>query len=217
MVSAMAPLPPPLPRDDAPEPEKKRSGWKVLWIVLGAIGAVILLLLTLGLGFTLLQKELPVGEQDKQIVVQADVFEEWLEGFSFDAENESWQKLKNIDGTYELNYEYDSDMLYVSCMVGVDDSRSDAKISYVAMDTGSEIGAGLEDMKYVDRRGLLRYGDESRAALIRMDGDNVGNYFACRKGKNTIVILWTGVYFEDSQAFRDIVEPVLDRWARYRP
>lgn len=215
----MPALPPPLPREEAParEPEKKRSGWKVLWIVLGAIGAVILLLLTLGLGFTLLQKDLPVGEQDKQVVVQADVFEEWLEGFTFDAGNETWEKLKNIDGTYELSYEYDSDMLYVSCVVGVDGSRSDAKVSYVAMDTGSEIGAGLEDMKYVDRPGLLRYGDKSRAALITMDGDNVGNYFACRKGKNTIVILWTGVYFEDRDAFRDIVEPVLDRWSRYTP
>ena len=81
---------------------------------------------------------------------------------------------------------------------------------------GTEIGAGIEDLDF-DERPWLRYGDVSRCALVTRDGEPLGNFFACRKGVRTIVILWSGIYFDEAESFRDIVEPVLDKWSRYKP
>ena len=209
--------PPPLPADAPAAPAKSSSPWKIVLIVLGILVGIVLLIVALGVGYVLLAKEVPVEAHDKQAVLTAAHMAEWIDDFEVDPQRETWKKLKNIDGSHELEYEYETDDFYLNCHVGVDSSRSDAKVNYVAMVTGAQLGAGLEDGSWEDRASLMRYGEESKASILKVGGNPVGNLFACRKGKRVFLAVWSGVYFDDGNGMRELLEPILERWARYNP
>ncbi len=211
--------PPPLPAEPAPAAPAKSSTspWKIVLIVLGVLVGIVLLFVALGVGYVLLAKELPVEDRDKTVVLTASDMTAWVEDLQVDPTKETWKKLKNIDGSHELEYEYEADDFYINCHVGVDASRSDAKVNYVALVTGAQIGAGLEDGSWEDSASLMRFGDESKASILKVGGNPVGNLFACRKGTRVFLAVWSGVYFEDGDGMRELLEPILERWARYNP
>lgn len=212
--------PPPLPadladRDDAP---RRRSPWRVPLIVLGVVLGLILLLVGVAVLFALLAKEVPVTDADKAVVLTAHELAAWFEDLTPDPALETWTKTRHIDGTHELEYEYDGDDLYVSVSIGVDESASDARISYTALTAGVAIGTAFEDAEWRTRNDLMTWGDRSKSALLIVEGDApAGNLFACQKGKRTILIVFSGVYFDEPGPLRELLEPALERWARYTP
>lgn len=176
------------------------------------------LLVLLGFLFVWLAKDLPITEQDKQVLVTAAWVAEWNEDWEPDSTLESFEKIRNIDDSYELVYEYDGEEIYISCDIGVDDSPSDAKGSYLALIAGHAIGLRIAGVTLRDRRGLLSWGQQSKCALIvNEEGSVVGNYFACRKGKRTFALMLVGLYFDESESLREFLVPLLERLDKYQP
>lgn len=212
--------PPPIPQhasEEAAPPKKKRSALKITLIVLGVLVGGILLLLGIGLLFLWLEKELPVEESDRQVVVTAALLGAWIEDFEVEPDAESIRKVKNIDGSYELRYEYDGPSLSIYCFVGMEKSLTDAKTVYAIERKAEEISLGLMDLDLGERNDLLRFGDDSKAGVLTYEGELNGNFFSCRAGTRIYTVWWSGVGFEDSTSFRELIEPVLRRWRSWTP
>ena len=211
--------PPPIPRHraDEPPPKKKSSALKIVLIVLACLVGGVLLLLGLGAVFLWLEKELPVTEADKEVLLTASVLGEFIEDFQVQAEGETFRKIKDIDGSHGLEYSYEDEGLHIYGHVRLERSLSDAKTMYVIEREAEELSIDLIDLEMSVRNDLLRFGDDSQAALLTWDGEPNGNFFCCRKGKHVFCAGWSGLAIEDAEMFEQAVKPVLLRWMRWQP
>lgn len=191
---------------------KKKFPW---WIVIVG-GCLLLAILLLAMVFGWFEKELPVTEQDRQAVLTAKILSEWVDDLSVDASKETLRKTRDFDGSHLLSYEYDADDLYVLCEIYVETSTAEARASYAGSGVGLDIGASFSDADFREKE-LMTWGDQSRCGLIYVEGSPGGNYFTCRKGKRVLMLMFSGVYFEESTPLRSLLEPILRNFNTYEP
>ncbi len=220
-------MPPPLPHktdfdaepefDDEPRP--KKSAWRTPLIIIGVILGVLLLCILLGVAYIWwFSEDMPIRQEDRDVLVTVA----WAQGqgfeVDFDPALELVEKVRYIDKSYELSYEYTGLDAYILCEVTVEGSVSDAKASYVGLKAGQSIVFSIDDTDVRERSDLLRWGDDSKCALLYDDeGILVGNYFTCRSGKRLFSFVLIGLVMEERQALQDFLLPVLHRLKVYEP
>jgi len=203
-------MPPVLPQDSPPAPRKSRT-W--LFVVLGLAGAALLgFLVVVGSGalFVLTAKEQPLSANDKAALLTIEDVALWMEDFAPDKSLESFSKKKYLDGSYEIDYEFedssDDAAPYVMCSIAVEQKTSDALISYKAMQAGLNIGfVAKGGVKQVERNDLFKWGDASNFCLLESEGMPVGVVFSARKETRVFLITVSGIYFDDSSDIEELL------------
>ncbi|MHC4177369.1 MAG: hypothetical protein ACYSWU_07675 [Planctomycetota bacterium] len=209
-----------------PTPPRRKS--KLLWILLLAIplGMVAVIVFVVGIGalyvFTATEEE--VTAEDRRLVVDIQTLAGSLEDFVPDPNNETITKQRYFDRSYEIEYEYidpdDDYEPYLYCCVTVERKHSDALTSYVAVWQASKLGLrwGADaEVKIVERNELFRWGDQSRFAIVMVDGEPGGNLFVARKGKVVVGVMLGGVYFDEAEGFSGFASPALSSIENLRP
>ena len=119
-----------------------------------------------------------------------------------------------IDGSAEVNYEYESESppLYVSTSISLEKDNRDAITTYTSQSVGGSVGLSIagDGLKMEERQDLLAFGDQSKSQLLTMNGKPVGNFFITRKGPRVLMVIFSGVYFDDPEALRSVMEPKLE-------
>jgi hypothetical protein len=206
--------------DDFEDPPiKKKSGWKILGMIVSIPLVLILFVVSSGLLYELTAEELPVTANDKLVLLTFEDFADWELDVEKDQGTETFIKQKYFDDTYYLEYEFEAADFYVFCSVDVDTSASGAEGTYFGAEAGTSIALGLEDAEMRERNDLLTWGDESKCALLIETKTNgtYGNYFIARNGKYVIELFITGVYFDGPGDLEELLKPVLDKLSAYQP
>ncbi|MEE2685458.1 MAG: hypothetical protein VYB09_04045 [Planctomycetota bacterium] len=224
------PSPPPAawPQQPPPPPPPPRTSRKWIWILIlipASIVGVVMLFLSAGLLFVATGKEEPVTEADRAVLVDIDHLSEWMfDEYVPEKRGETVTKTRYIDGSYDIEYEYDIpedlNAPYLSCIITVERKISDARTSYVAMWSGSQLGMSLQsdvEIDVVERNDLFRWGDRSRFAILFTEGEPFGNVFITRTGKHIFYIVISGVYFDHQEGIRGMLSEHLDRLKSYQP
>ena len=168
------------------------------------------------------ERKLPVRDSDKSLFLRAGDLVPY--GFEFrDIEKfEKFTRAKVIDG-YDVEYEFqtpDSERrnpLFLYGMVTVVRKKSDAKLSDTGIKIGMLYGLKTNGIKEQEIPNFYRYGDASSFSILKKDGKPVGNYFTVREGNKLFVLLITGLYFEDPELWKEIIEPKLKLFSAYSP
>jgi len=177
-----------------------------LVVVLGLAGAALLgVLVIVGTGsfyLFLTAKEQPLSAKDKAALLTIEDVALWSEDFSLDKSLESFSKKRYLDGSYEIDYEFDDpadeDSPYVMCSIAVEPKGSDALIAYKAMQAGINIGFAAEgEVELVERNDLFQWGDASKFSLILSGGVPVGMVFSARKDIRVFLISVSGICSDD--------------------
>ena len=97
---------PPARRRATPKPRKSR---KLLWILLIPASVFGLLVMFIGAGFLFVYsgQEQPVTATDRDVIVDIDLLAEWMDDYTPDKQGEIIAKTRYIDGSYDVDYEYD--------------------------------------------------------------------------------------------------------------
>ncbi len=211
-----ASAPPPLPGE---RPARKKRRW--IWIIPGIIVIGILGIVAIGLFFEMTATDLDVTDADRAAVLDIAELTEWMEGFAPQSSQEVWSKKRYIDGSIELDYEYDEpeneNAPYLSCTVNFDSKPSEAKITYLASWNSMKLGLGLNDARVEERNDLFSWGETSKFGLLMSEGDPFGNALAAYKGSKSVLIVFSGVYFDDAEALNELLEPTLMSLEAYEP
>ena len=64
---------------------------------------------------------------------------------------------------------------------------------------------------------FYRYGDSSSFYLLKKDSKPIGNYFTVREGSKTYTVILTGMYFDEAEVWKEIMEPKLKQFSVYIP
>jgi hypothetical protein len=183
------------------------------------IGVVLIALLLSGAAGC--GSEEPLSEADKRLFLRAAD----LARYGFEYENahshETFSKTRQLDGAYQLTYEFQTPEgerrpLYIYASVSVARNLSDARLSEGAEKVGLLIGlraAGAEEREVRMQPG----DDQGRLTLLVKGGKPLGNVFTVREGRKTYFLVMAGLYFEDAEDWKKLVEPKLLQLAGYSP
>lgn len=185
----------------------------VLIIVLAAAGVLGVAGLIAAFGYVAVNgiSSRPATAAEKQLVVDAATLIEY--GAEVDAKCGAYKMTRNIDATTLIEYECENDSLYVLSSAEINPTARDARQSFVL-----EIGAyragialGGSDATLERRDELLgNLGDDRYAALIQSAGKNAGNIFIVRQGRILHSVMITGLYFDDAEAIRELMNRVVE-------
>lgn len=168
-------------------------------------------------------RKLTVLESDKTIFLRAQDLVDYGYQFSDIEKYESFSKAKAIDGSYDVEYEFETpdaeknNPLFLYVVVSVGKKKRDAQISQ----GGEKIALlyslkaqGIEEEEIPD---FYRYGDSSSFYVLKKEGKPIGNYFTVREGAKTYSVIISGRYFDDPQVWKEIMEPKLKQFSLYKP
>lgn len=153
---------------------------------------------------------------DRELVVTVEDVTAGM-AFTKDPARETLKRTWYIDGTVEVLYEYDggegSLPVYVSSQVTRTASRRDADNEYLGMKLGASAMFKVfgENVTEASRDDLLKWGDKSSSVLLSVPGGHVGNYFVAQKGDKVVLVVVTGVFFDEREAIEKVFLPKLTR------
>ena len=124
------------------------------------------------------------------------------------AQHEKWTRQRVVDATIMLEYQYqapDGGPPFVYSSAELHPSARDACLSFSA----GNLGLRLSSLDPTDRNDLFSYGEKSRFALVQNQGKPVGNVFAMCHSRTTMLVMFVGLYFDDAEEWRALIEPTL--------
>ena len=180
-------------------------------------------LLLVSLLFFSCQRSMTVGPADKALLVQASDLVPYGYGFRNIAKHETFKKSRDFDGTLEIEYEFETPdsekehALYLDVMLTISRAKSDARVSRGAEKIGMLAGLKFQGIVQEEKPGFYNYGDSSDFFVLKKNGVPVGNYFSVREGTKTYSILLAGMYIEDPEIWKELVEAKLKAVSTYKP
>ena len=209
---------------ETPKKQPARVGLVIL-LAVGIPVAGLLALAGVGVLLSTTGKDLPTGDTDRAAVLTVEELGERLQDFAPKPGVAKLSKRRLLDGSHELNYEYDTSTddkggLYLNCVVTVENNATDARNSYLGMKLGGAAGFAISSGKGVklqDREDLLKWGEDSHSALLTVDGKPGGNFFIARKGTHIFYLIVAGVFLDSPEALSSLLLPKLERLAQYQP
>lgn len=204
------------PEDPAP---RQRSGLKLTLIVvpLGLLGLVLLIAVA-GFVFEMTKKSVPVTAEDRAAIVDAKQVADRFEGIEVQADLGKYEKFSFLDGSEQLQYEYVAADLVVECTISTARTASDASAEYAVLWTsigvGLKIGSGETAVELEERNELFKWGDASRVGVVKHDGEATGIVIIARKGKTVIMLMISGVSFDDPEALGELLQTQVEAWDR---
>jgi hypothetical protein len=100
---------------------------------------------------------------------------------------------------------------FVYSSVELHPSPRDACLSFSA----GNLGLRMSTLEATDRNDLFSYGEKSRFALVQNEGEPVGNVFAMCRSRTAMLVMFVGLYFDDADSWRALIEPRLEALAAF--
>lgn len=214
----MPPMPPP-----PPQPKKKGKAWKIVLLVIGIPLLLLGSLFGCGMLYEWTAKDMPIRPEDRAVVFQASDLAPWMDA-SFEVLESAvtLTKRKYLDGAITLEYTYEppnDGSPFIYCSLTVEESASDAKAAYIGMGVGESLVMSFEDVDAQERDDLFRGGDASTFGLLvdEESKEPFGNFFRCRVGSRVVDLYTGGLYFDDAESVKALLDPVIERIRGYEP
>ncbi|TWU12228.1 hypothetical protein CA54_10510 [Symmachiella macrocystis] len=201
----------------------KKKSWAILALGLSLFG-VLAIIGGIWALYNYAAQPMPVTAQDREAVIDIHHLAEWLEDYVPDEQGEVISKTKFLDGSYDLEYEYDrpddDSEPYLYCSVTVDRNKAEAHASFLATLQATQLGIKLfaeGETNMVQRSDVFSWGEESQFAIVEFEGEPIGNMFIAREQNYTFYFVVYGVYFDDSDSVHDLLSEKLRRMTHYQP
>ncbi|HVN40733.1 MAG TPA: hypothetical protein VMW19_21410 [Myxococcota bacterium] len=124
------------------------------------------------------------------------------------AQHEQLRRERQPDGSLSIEYEFQTpggDPPFVYSRARIFPSPTGACLSFSA----DNLGLRFSSLEATDRNDVFSYGERSRFALVESQGQPVGNVFAMCHSRATLLVMFVGIYFDDTESWRALVEPHL--------
>jgi hypothetical protein len=144
-----------------------------------------------------------VGPAEKAVVLTAaDIVPYYPGTLVVDPKRETWDFQRDFDGSYELEYRYespdgDANVLMVDTIAYYEVSASDAAWVYTGGGVGMSLVDGSDGVTFVETPGLLTWGDEHQCKTMTVDGTSGGTMCRARKGQHVYVVVVGGLAFTE--------------------
>lgn len=188
------------------------------------MGTVLLSILAGGgllyLGMTGISSREPSVEEKQSLVTIRDL-EPYGAEIAEAEKREVWKAKRNLDGTLEIEYEYDPDLaigpgdnITLQSSVDIEHTEKDARQTFSLNIAACKTGMRIYGVKTRDQQHTMADVDQSYFALVVKDEKPVGNMVNVRKGKHVYSLLVIGIFFNDPVTLEEILREKIERGER---
>jgi hypothetical protein len=169
------------------------------------------------------QRGLPVDAADKAMLLRAADLAEFGYGLADTERFETFDKTRYFDGSFDITYEFETpdseedNPMYLNVTATFEKNPADALVSYGAMKTSMKFGLKANGIEARELPNAFKYGDSSELNILEKDGNPIGNLYAVRKGARVYTIVMSGLYFDDAEVWKDVVDEKLEKFAAHKP
>ncbi len=159
-----------------------------------------------------------IKDHEKEFLITVNELEEYGVVIDDPSEAESFQVKRNLDGSTEIEYEYDSendssnaDILWLKSEAEVLGSVELASTAFEDRISAYKIGAflGNSEVEIIENPELFTLGNENYSAYFEKDGKKLGNLLVTRKGDTVFSLLMIGFYFDEPELLHELMSPKL--------
>lgn len=181
-----------------------------LIVILGTIGVLAVAGIIAALGYFAVHgiSSRPASEEEKQLVVDADALVPY--GAEVDPKCGKYTTTRNLDATTAIEYECETESVYIQSMAEVSPNVRDARQSFLIAMGAYKAGVAIGDATLQRRDDLLDLGDDSYAAILRAGNESAGNVFVVRQGRVVYATMISGLYFDEAEPVEELIAPVLE-------
>lgn len=149
---------------------------------------------------------------DNPVLITESDFEEYMTGFPIELSgnytNESSFTRKSIAYQYRAN---DINGSLITLIHEIDtyyaSRNAVSSYSFTLFGVKNAFDSYYSESEYKKMKGAKLFGDEAFVAVIYQLGEPFGNVLLVRRGKRIHTLMFTGVYFDDSEILYDFVQP----------
>ena len=135
-------------------------------------------------------------------------------------EHETFTKTKFFDGSVQIEYEFEPPEnfgIYLTETISFEPKKSEAKTMRSLEDSTVGLALRAYGLEKVEIPDFYKYGDSSIFYALKKDGRTVGNYFTVVENGKVFSLMIAGVFIDDPDVWREIVEPKLKLFSAYKP
>lgn len=179
--------------------------------VIGCLFLALLALVSFGAIYMYATSDVPLTESDRIVVLRAGDLTPYFSNYAPDEKYEIFEKVRYLDRSVELNYEYDSpldDEPYISVTVSFERSRTDANAVYLMAWSAQSIAFKLfdESIDVIESNVLLFPGTQTRFGDIVSDNEVVGHVIVVRKANTVYAFTIAGFTFSDPDIWHELLD-----------
>lgn len=183
---------------------------KKVLIVIGALALCLGLFAGLVAFYIYSAEEIPLSDLDKKTIITAQDLEVYYDGFKADENFALLSKIKYIDGSTEIEYEYQPELIpYINNNITVERNVHDAKSSLSTLWYSFSLTIKAMGMEFEENKSFFSMGENSRFADIKQEGQIVGHFFVTRKDKTVYMFTISGYTMTDVSIWQELFEPRL--------
>lgn len=176
-----------------------------------------LLLALAGIALAACGSQEPVTDADKALFLRVADLAEFGVRYPNAEAAESFSKAKQPDGSYELTYRFetsgDARPLFLHGSVNVGRDTTDAMLAESAEKVGLLAAfrkSGVEEREVAGTR-------TGKLTLLVKGDVPIGNVFTMHDGARSHLLIISGLYVKDPAVWQKLMQPKLERLARYAP
>lgn len=197
---------------------KRWSPWLTIpLMLLGGLLAIVLFIGGSSLLYTYTAKEVPVDDADKAILLEAHELAEWAGDFEPNAQAETYTKQRYFDGSYDIEYEYEDDEVYISNLQSVESKVTDATSAYAVGMAAAKMSFKSQGFTLNRRDDIFSWGRTSEFYLLELEGDISGMLFFFRDRERYGTIIVAGYYSDDRESVEQLLGPATRAFKNYDP
>ena len=123
-----------------------------------------------------------------------------------------------LNSSYQLEYQTDAKnaRIYIYSTVGVEKSEAKARTMATSYKTGATMGFKFGDLQEEPIKLTNKIGQNESLSLLKYKGKPAGNLFATAIDKKAVLVLFTGVYFDNEQDFRQFIDGYIERVTNFQ-
>jgi hypothetical protein len=179
--------------------------------------AVVVLPVVLGMACNFkLPKKRPPTAEEKLLLPTAEHVLPLLEFAEEEGSGEGKFTFDYSFGTHELDYEYESEGLFLTTGISVDKSESAAESTYKTIALGMSIGLRTEDVVREPCVPAMTIGDKSKCQRLVTDGLALGSIVFVRDGRRVLYMLLAAEELS-TETLTTLLTPFVEKMANYNP
>ena len=198
-------------------PVGSRSPWRRIGLVVALVIGVVALVFFAGALIEVSGTPTALGARERALLPAIDAFSAQMAGHTPEQSRGRTSKTVFADGSYDLSFVYTDagtpGAPYVEYRVTVEPTVFQAIATSLMLWYGTAYGldfASTIDFEVRRRDDLFAWGDASRYGFIEGDGHAVGNLLVARRGRVVVLLLVTGLHYDDPFTFFNVVAPLLE-------
>ena len=184
---------------------------KIVFAISAAGFLAIAAMVASGLLYYFTSKSLPVNQQDRRVTVTATDLVPYYDDYSPDTNFETYEKVRYIDQSVTVTYEYDSpreDEPYILVQAIHDTNRRDSNTTFLLEWSSYGMALKMEDsnLSLQEVASFYTAGDRSKLANLIYDDELLGHFFVAQKGNSVYTFVLSGFRMDDPTIWQELFD-----------